>query len=164
MVGGAAVTDALRSVRTGPPRPSVLATIADCIAGIPACLVTAPSLAVTLDIAVRMVAEHAGDRLDVAGEVVKRGRSVVAAEVRFTDAQTRGLVATSYVSFMASPRPQDLAPPLARGMRTTGSMPVPFPEFVGTRMLSAGVVEVDLDPVRDAGIPVAPGWHRGTHR
>jgi acyl-coenzyme A thioesterase PaaI-like protein len=146
MVGEAGVTDALRSVPTGPPRASVLATIADCIAGIPACLVTAPSLAVTLDIAVRMVAEHAGDHLDVVGEVVKRGRSTVAAEVRFTEAQTHDLVAISYVTFMASPRPQDLAPPLARGMQTTGSMPIAFPEFVGTRTLSTGVVEVDLTP------------------
>jgi len=146
MVGDTAVTDALRSVPSGPPRASVLATIADCIAGIPACLVTAPSLAVTLDIAVRMVAEHAGDHLDVAGEIIKRGRSTVAAEVRFTDKRTSDLVATSYVTFMASPRPQDLAPPLARGMRTTGSMSIPFPEFVGSRILSVGVVEVDLTP------------------
>jgi acyl-coenzyme A thioesterase PaaI-like protein len=146
MVGSAGVTDALRAVPSGPPRASVLATIADCIGGIPACLVTAPSLAVTLDIAVRMVGEHAGDRLDVAGEVVKRGRSTVAAEVRFADAQTGSLVATSYVTFMGSPRPQDLAPLLERGMQTTGSMPIPFPEFVGTRTLSAGVVEVDLTP------------------
>jgi acyl-coenzyme A thioesterase PaaI-like protein len=103
-------------------------------------------LAVTLDIAVRMVAEHAGDHLDVSGEIIKRGRSTVAAEVRFTDKRTSDLVATSYVTFMASPRPQDLAPPLARGMRTTGSMSIPFPEFVGTRILSVGVVEVDLTP------------------
>jgi acyl-coenzyme A thioesterase PaaI-like protein len=146
MAGDAGVTDMLRSTRSGPPRASLLATIADCMAGIPACIVTTPSLAVTLDIAVRMVADHCGDLLDMTGEIVKRGRSTVAGEVRFTDARTRDLVATSYVTFMASPRPQDLAPPLMRGMRTTGSMPVTFPEFVGTRLMSAGVVEVELTP------------------
>jgi acyl-coenzyme A thioesterase PaaI-like protein len=146
MMGDAGVTDMLRSAPFGPPRASVLATIADCMAGIPACLVTAPSLAVTLDIAVKMVADRCGDLLDVTGEVVKRGRSTVAGEVRFTDAQSKDLVAVSYVTFMASPRPQDVAPPLSRGMRTTGSMLVNFPEFVGARTLSPGIAEVALTP------------------
>src|ERR1039458_5173210 len=78
MVGDATINDALRSVDSRLPRASVLATIADCMAGIPACLVTAPRLAVTLDIVVRNVAERCGDRLDVAGEIVKQGRSTVA--------------------------------------------------------------------------------------
>jgi acyl-coenzyme A thioesterase PaaI-like protein len=146
MVGGATVSDALRAVGSPLPRASILATIADCIAGIPACLVTAPRLAVTLDIAVRMTAARCGDRLDLVGKILKQGRSTVASEVRFSDAVTKDLVATSFVTFMASPRPQDMAPPLLRGMRTTGSMPVPFPEYVGTRMIGPGVAEVDLTP------------------
>jgi acyl-coenzyme A thioesterase PaaI-like protein len=144
MVGDATVTDALRSVGSPLPRASVLATIADCIAGIPACLATAPRLAVTLDIVVRTVAARCGDRLTVAGEIVKQGRSTVASEVRFSDAETNDLVAVSYITFVASPRPQDQSPPLLRGMRTTGSMPIPFPEYVGLRTVGPGVVEVDL--------------------
>jgi len=50
MAGDATITDALRSMGTPLPRPSVLATIADCVAGIPAFVATAPRLAVTLDI------------------------------------------------------------------------------------------------------------------
>jgi acyl-coenzyme A thioesterase PaaI-like protein len=146
MVGDATVSDALRSPGSSLPRPSVLATIADCIAGIPACFVTTPALAVTLDISVHMVAEQCGDDLTVRGEIVKPGRSTVASEIRFSDARTALLVATSYVTFMASPRPQDNAPPLQRGMRTSGSMPVPFPDFVGTRLGTPGVAEVDLTP------------------
>jgi acyl-coenzyme A thioesterase PaaI-like protein len=146
MSGDAEVTDMLRSIPSGPPRASVLATIADCMAGIPACIVTAPSLAVTLDIAVRVVADHCGEVIDMTGEIVKRGRSTVAGEVRFIDAHTDDLVAISYVTFMASPRPQDLAPPLSWAMRTTGSMPVAFPDFVGVRVLADGVTEVDLTP------------------
>lgn len=144
IVGDATITDALRSAGSGLPRASVLATIADCMAGIPACLATAPRLAVTLDIVVRNVAERCGDRLEVAGEIVKQGRSTVAGEVRFSDARTNDLVALSYVTFMASPRPQDQAPPLLRGMRTTGSMASPFPDYVGIRIVEPGVVEVDL--------------------
>jgi acyl-coenzyme A thioesterase PaaI-like protein len=146
MVGDATISDALRSPGSSLPRPSVLATIADCIAGIPACFVTTPALAVTLDIAVHLVADRCGDRLTVRGEIVKPGRSTVASEIRFSDADTAQLVATSYVTFMASPRPQDHAPPLQRGMRTTGSMPVPFPDYVGTRRLAPGLAEVDLTP------------------
>jgi acyl-coenzyme A thioesterase PaaI-like protein len=146
MVGDATISDALRSTGSSLPRPSVLATIADCIAGIPACFVTTPALAVTLDIAVQLVADRCGDTLTVQGEIVKPGRATVASEIRFSDAETSQLVATSYVTFMASPRPQDQAPPLQRGMRTTGSMPVPFPDYVGTRILAPGVAEVDLTP------------------
>jgi acyl-coenzyme A thioesterase PaaI-like protein len=144
LVGDATITDALRYPGSGLPRASVLATIADCMAGIPACLVTAPRLAVTLDIVVRHVADRCGDRLDIAGEIVKQGRSTVAGEVRFSDARTKGLVALSFVTFMASPRPQDQAPPLLRGMRTTGSMTTPIPEYVGVRTAGRGVAEIDL--------------------
>jgi acyl-coenzyme A thioesterase PaaI-like protein len=144
MVGDATLSDALRSFESGPPRPSVLATIADCMAGIPACWVTSPNLAVTLDIAVWIAAERCGDDLSMTGRIVKRGLSTVAGEIRFSDATTAELVAISYLTFMPSPRPQDQAPPHTTTMRTDGSMPVAFPEHVGVRILSAGVAEVDL--------------------
>jgi acyl-coenzyme A thioesterase PaaI-like protein len=144
MVGDATISDALRAPGSALPRASVLATIADCVAGVPACLSTAPRLAVTLDIVVRNVAERCGDRLEIAGEVVKQGRSTVAGEVRFSDAETQELVALSYVTFMASPRSQDNAPPMLRGMRTAGSMPIPFPDHIGLRIVEPGVTEMDL--------------------
>ncbi len=144
MVGDATITDALRYPGSGLPRASVLATIADCMVGIPACLSTAPKLAVTLDIAVHNVATHCGDRLEIAGEIVKQGRSTVSGEVRFRDAKTKSLVAHSFVTLMASPRPQDLAPQLLRSMRTTGSMTSSFPDLVGVRTVAPGVAEIEL--------------------
>src|SRR5271154_5370277 len=63
MVGDVTITDALRYPGSRLPRASVLATIADCMVGIPACLTTAPKLAVTLDISVHSTAESCGDRL-----------------------------------------------------------------------------------------------------
>jgi acyl-coenzyme A thioesterase PaaI-like protein len=146
VVGDATITDALRSVGSELPRASVLATMADCMAGLAAFAVTAPRLAVTLDIVVRNVATRCGDRLDVAGEIVKKGRSTIASEVRFSDSDTKDLVALSYLTFMTSPRPQDQAPAPSRGMRTTGSMPNHFAEHVGLRTIEAGVVEVNLVP------------------
>src|SRR5665213_1838192 len=73
--GDATITDALRSTGSPLPRPSVLATIADCVAGIPAGLMIVPTLSVTLDIAVRIVAPATGNRLQLRGELVKVGRS-----------------------------------------------------------------------------------------
>src|ERR1700719_4244689 len=75
MVGDATIGDPLRSGNAGLPRVSVLATIADCIAGVPAGLVTGPRLAVTLDIAVRLTGADCGAHLDVRGEIVKPGRT-----------------------------------------------------------------------------------------
>lgn len=146
MTGDATITDALRSTGSELPRPSVLATIADCVAGIPACLATTPQLAVTLDIAVHIVSDRCDDRLELSGEIVKMGRSTVAAEVRFSNAATHQLVAHSYVTFMASPRPQDTAPPLIRGMRTTGFMPIPFPDYIGMQVVEPGVTEIEHGP------------------
>ena len=67
-------------------RPSVLLTIADCIAGVPAMHVSSPRLAVTLDMAVRIVADQVDDELTSTSDLLKKGRNTVASEVRFTDA------------------------------------------------------------------------------
>jgi acyl-coenzyme A thioesterase PaaI-like protein len=144
--GDATITDALRSLGSSLPRPSVLATIADCVAGIPAGLMIVPTLSVTLDIAVRIVAPVTGDRLEMKGELVKVGRSTVAGEVFFYDAETMATVAYSYLTFMGSPRPQDHAPAFTRGMRTVGSMQEPFAENVGAHILEPGVVEIERTP------------------
>src|SRR5580693_7712969 len=84
-VGEATITDALRSPGSSLPRPSVLATIADCMAGIPAALMIVPTLSVTLDIVVRLLVPACGDRLEIRYEMVKKGRSTVAGEVMFSD-------------------------------------------------------------------------------
>ncbi len=112
--GDATITDRMRAPGSALPRPSVLATVADCVAGVPAGLLIAPRLSVTLDIVVRLIAatpgEVRGDRLEMRGEIVKKGRSTVAGEVFFYDAATMQPVAYSYLTFMASPRPQDRSP------------------------------------------------------
>lgn len=146
MVGRATVTDALRFPGSALVRPSVLATIADCVAGLPACLVTAPALALTLDIVVRTVGAPSEDQLDMTVTIVKPGRRTVAGEVTFTDPVDGSLLAHSHLTFMASPRPQDLAPPLSGGMRSDGAMPIPFPDHVGMRRPAPGVSEIDLVP------------------
>ena len=143
MLGDAVLDQNLCSSNSALPRPSVLATIADCVAGVPACEGMAPRLAVTLDIVVNIVAQPTNELLIIEGSIIKKGRNVVASEVDFFDSQTKALVARSYLTFMASPRPQDVAPPVASSMRTTSSMPTPFPEHVGAHIVRPGVAQIE---------------------
>lgn len=143
--GEASVGPLLRGVGGG-VRPSLLATVADIVGGIPACRATAPRLALTLDIAVRIVAQPEGDRVRVAARLLKEGRNTVAVAVDFADPGSGGLVALSHLTFVPSPRPQDLAPTTLTGMRTGGSMAVPLPELVGARVPEPGVAEIDHRP------------------
>ena len=143
--GRASITPMMRS--TGSMvRPSVLLTIADCIAGVPAMHVCSPRLAVTRDMMIRVMADRTGPELIVTSDVLKQGRNTVASEVRFTDAGSGALAALGYLTFMTSARPQDLSPPVPDGMAFHGSMPVSFPERVGLRVVAPGMTELDRRP------------------
>ena len=122
MLGDAVLDQNLCSSNSSLPRPSVLAT---------------------LDIVVNIVAQPTTELLIIEGSIIKKGRNVVASEVDFFDSQTKALVARSYLTFMASPRPQDVAPPVASSMRTTSSMPTPFPEHVGAHIVRPGVAQIE---------------------
>jgi acyl-coenzyme A thioesterase PaaI-like protein len=150
--GDVTLTNEVRVPGSSLPRASVLATIGDCVAGVPAGIMTGPDqLSVTLDISVRLVAASCGDRLTVEGQIVKKGRSIIAGEVRYLDAETSALVAYSYLTFMASPRPQDKGFPRMRGMRNEVSMPEPIDRYLGAHVLAPGVVEIERAPfVRQA--------------
>ncbi len=143
--GRATITPGMRSSGTL-ARPSVLLTIADCIAGVPAMHASTPRLAVTLDMVVRTVAPAMDAELDVTSDLLKKGRNTVGSEVRFTNAGTDELVALAYLTFMASARPEDLSPPIPDGMAFSGSMPVSFPERVGIRAVAPGITELDRRP------------------
>ncbi len=146
MVGGAAVGAALRAIGGTVVRTSLLGTVADVMAGIPANNRTLPQLALTLDIAVRTVRTPAGDDLDARARVLKAGRNTVATEVEFFDHGTTNVVALSFLTFVPSPRPQDVAPAVLEGMQTAGSLERPLPEHVGLRILEPGMVEIDHTP------------------
>ncbi len=144
-VGRATITPNMRS---GPSlaRPSVLLTIADCIAGVPAMHVSSPRLAVTLDMAIRIVVDEMGSELAVTSDVLKQGRNTVASEVQFAEIGSGRLVALGYLTFMTSARPQDLSPPIPGGMAFDGIMPEAFPERVGLRTVAPGITELDRHP------------------
>lgn len=147
MVGEVRVTPMLRPPGGATARPALLATVADCLAGTPACLLTRPRLALTLDIVVRLTSPVTGEHLRVDARVLKQGTRTIATEVHFTDTDSGELAASSYLTFTPSPRPQDLAPPAMGQMRTPGVLSVPLPELVGARTVAPGVVEIDHRPL-----------------
>ncbi len=148
MVGETAVTPMLRPPGAATARPAVLATVADCLAGVPACLLTLPRLALTLDITVRLASPATGDHLSVVARVLKHGTRTIATEVEFTDSSTGELAASCFLTFTPSPRPQDVAPAAMGEMRPPlGELSVPLPEYVGVRTVAPGVVEIDHRPL-----------------
>jgi acyl-coenzyme A thioesterase PaaI-like protein len=153
MVGETMVTSMLRPPGAATARPAVLATVADCLAGVPACLLTLPRLALTLDIAVRLASPVTGDRLSVDARVLKAGSRTIATEVTFADAATGQLAASCYLTFTPSPRPQDVAPAAMGEMRTPGELDEPLTDLVGIRTIRPGVVEIDHRPLvtQDSG-------------
>jgi len=144
--GRAVISDVLRTPSGRWPRSSYLLTIADCAVGIASCFTMNPRLPVTVDISVRLLTPPAGDVLDIDVSILKVGRTVTTGVTRFLDAETGTLVASSFATFAASPRPQDTSPEVIASMNTEGTMPLPFPEFVGARVIEPGVAEVALTP------------------
>ncbi len=157
-VSGRAGFSETMCVVPGLVRPSVLGTIADCVAGVPAMLASRPRLSVTLDLMVRLVSTRLDPELEIAADIVKRGTTTVATEVRFLRAGTEEIQALSYFTFAVSPRPQDQAPPTVGSMHVHGTMPEPFPDRVGMRTLTPGVAEIDRRPfVRQASNSIQGG-------
>ena len=78
--------------------------------------------------------------------MIKRGRSTVATEVRFLGADTDQLVALGYLTFMASPRPEDASPPVPKGMHVHGTLAEDFAEGIGVDHRGPGIVEVARRP------------------
>jgi len=150
VVGQARITDELRPPGSRLVRPSVLATLGDVIAGRMATVPTAPRLALTLDIGVRILTDDVPDEIDMAATILKAGRGTVVTETEFRETApsfaTGRLVAISQLTFVPSPRPEDLYPPMDGPQVTRGTMRAPLPEHVGTRLLAPGVVEIDRTP------------------
>jgi acyl-coenzyme A thioesterase PaaI-like protein len=130
---------------TSQARAAVLATIADMAAGSISSVATAPRVCMTLDLSVRVLHPAAGT-LRVESRVLKTGRTTTVAETQFTSGDT--LVALSWSTFVASPRPDDVLemPPLSFSAPRTSRLRVALEEQVGCRVVAPGVAEVDRVP------------------
>ncbi len=128
-------------------RPSVLATVADVLTGVLASTITKPRVALTADLTVHTLAGVNTDRLTMAGRLLKAGGTLVIGEVWFATAGRERPVALTEVSFIASPRPQDVIPlPVVDRDFNDGRFDRPVAEALGARVVTPGVVEMDRDP------------------
>ncbi len=134
----------------GWPSAAVLITFADVLIGRLASQRTMPRISVTANLGVRMVGTPPPDgQLKLHGRLVKTGRTMSVGETIVTAAGSGDVVATSLGTFLASPRPQDVAPD---GFRRTEPSPVPdrvaptLAEHVGLQLKEPGVVTAGLRP------------------
>jgi acyl-coenzyme A thioesterase PaaI-like protein len=150
--GHATITSATRSSEAL-VRPSVLLTIADIVGGVPAMYASAPKLALTLDMSIHLNGNQVESELEVTSNVVKIGSRTVVSEVRFINLQSRHLTALSHLTFMTSPRPNDLACPIHTKFESHGTLQKSLGECLGLRTMRPGVTELDRRPyvVQPAG-------------
>jgi acyl-coenzyme A thioesterase PaaI-like protein len=145
VVGEMDVTESLLVPGRDQVRISALASVADVITGVLISSRTTPALALTVDLGVRVIRPPGLGPLELTSRVVKLGRTISAAEGWFR--RDGELMAHTWATFMASPRPQDtipgIAPNRARGPR---EITEPFAEALGLDLIKPGIVQVERRP------------------
>jgi acyl-coenzyme A thioesterase PaaI-like protein len=145
--GSAEVVPEMHVPGTDCLRTSILATWVDVMTGIMCADVFDGRVPVTLDLALDLFRPaHGYRRIDAITTVLKRGRSVAVAEVRFTADGTNEVVALGSGSFVASPHASHTLPPraenVARFGRHRGTLTEPFADRVGCRRLGSGTASL----------------------
>ena len=141
--GDATITEPMRAPGSVLPRPSVLATVADCVAGRSGGLDhRSPPVG---DPGHRGPADRTGPGRSPRGQARDAGRARQAGTLnrgrrgvllRRRNDESRWPTATS--PSWDHPAPKIVLPPSPRGMRTVGTMEKPFPEHVGAHIIGAG--------------------------
>lgn len=128
-----------RSIRT-----SILATVADVVAGGAANVHIGPRIPLTVDLTVHRVARHDADRLTMVARKVKGGRTITVNEVTFFDPEGAPF-AIAHVTFMPSPRPDDVMDETHWGRAPQpATLTEPILAAIGVRLVRPGVAELDL--------------------
>lgn len=152
LTGRAAATPELCVPEAAVLRPSVLLTWADILTGALANEHTLPQVCMTVDLSVRVALPIRADtEVHAVGRLLKVGRTITFAETVFSVAGDDTPVAVSLSTFVASPRPQDVAVSVARGDDAIpGRVPTAPSESVSamleSRVVAPGVVEVPRHP------------------
>ena len=152
LTGRAEVVPELCVPEAGVLRPSVLLSWADTLAGSLATERTLPQVCMTVDLNVRVIrALQVGTRVAAVGRVLKTGRTLTFAEATFTASGDGAPAAIVLGTFVASPRPEDVADSfvsrVTEGGRRSGRAPsMAITELLGARVVAPGVVEADRHP------------------
>jgi acyl-coenzyme A thioesterase PaaI-like protein len=152
LVGRAEVVPELCVPEAGVLRPSVLLSWADTLAGSLATERTLPRVCMTVDLNVRVT--HAlpiGTEVTAVGRVLKTGRTLTFAEATFNVSGDDAPAALVLGTFVASPRPEDVADSFVSRVTTERRRSNKPPsqaitELLGGRVVAPGVVEADRHP------------------
>ena len=144
--GHAEISPELCVPEAGVLRPSILLTWADILTGSLANERTLPKICLTVDLSVRVAAPiPAGVELRALGRLLKGGRTLTFTETTFSVDGSDAVVAKAFGTFVASPRPQDVATSSFAAVtsreRIRGA-PAPVAEMLGSVVVAPGVVEV----------------------
>jgi acyl-coenzyme A thioesterase PaaI-like protein len=127
-------------------RVSVLASFADLTTGSIASTALAPRIPLTVSLRIHRASMLAPDSLVATGRVVSLGRTHAVLEAEFCAGGTMEPVASSVVSFMASPRPGDVFGAPIRDFSARGNITAPFADQLGAVVLAPGMVELERRP------------------
>jgi acyl-coenzyme A thioesterase PaaI-like protein len=145
VVGSFEVVPELCAPGSDSARAAVLLTLADMAAGSISSAATAPRICLTLDLSIRVLLPVVG-HVELESRVLKSGKNTTVAETVFRSGGE--LVALSWSTFVASPRPGDVleVPPLSFRGHGPSRLRGPLADQVGCRIVAPGVAEVDRVP------------------
>jgi len=142
-LGELEVDEELRIPGTRIVRPSILATVADVVAGGVANRLSMPRIPLTVDLTVHSFGGVTVDVLAIVGRAVKAGRTILLTETTFFERGVERPVALSQATFFPSPNAADemefVGSQAYRPSRLSGS----FTDQLGIRVLRPGVTELD---------------------
>ncbi|MBM3672970.1 MAG: hypothetical protein FJW86_12435 [Actinobacteria bacterium] len=154
LVGDARAVPELCIPEAGVVRPSVLTAWADTLAGSLATERTLPRVCMSVDLDARIGQQiQAGATVHAVGRVLKTGRVLTFTETEFTVKGSAEVAAIVLGTFVASPRPQDVADSFVTQV-TEGSIrrrknpgpTVPITEILGAAVVEPGVVVAERHP------------------
>jgi acyl-coenzyme A thioesterase PaaI-like protein len=124
------------------PLLSVLATVADVFTGMPVTIHRPGTVALTVDLVLRLLRPVGAGRYPIESTVVKYGRTVIVTEAVIRD--DRGPIAHCWATFVPFSVPNLAARTSTTGPRIGGGgLRAPFIDAVGVRVVAPGVAEVD---------------------
>jgi acyl-coenzyme A thioesterase PaaI-like protein len=142
-LGELEVDEELRIPGTRMVRPSILATVADVVAGSVANRLSMPRIPLTVDLTVHSFGGVTVDVLAIVGRAVKAGRSMILTETTFFERGVERPVALSHATFFPSPNAAHEMEFVGSQERRPSRLRGSFTEQMGIRVVRPGITELD---------------------
>lgn len=142
MRGSLTLTPQMMASEADRPVLAVLASVADVFTGMPISIRHPRTVALTVDLVLRLLRPIPVGRYAIESTVVKHGRTVSVAEATISD--HRRAVAHCWATFVPFTMPEDLPAPSARSrIGEGGGLRQPFLDALGIRVHAPGTATVD---------------------